>query len=77
MQLKNRSTGDIVTVENIELLNLLEQQVKSKSMKSTSPMTTHLVVQECSTNYNSDGHTNRMDSIISNGIEIKKIKSRH
>ena len=77
MQLKNISTGDIVRVENIELLNLLEQQVKNTSMKTTSPMTTHSVVQECSANENSDGPTNRMDSIILNGIEIKKIKSRY
>ena len=41
MQLKNIGTGEIVTVENIELLNLLEQQVKDTSMKSTSLVTTH------------------------------------
>jgi hypothetical protein len=77
MQLKNISTGDIVTVENIELVNLLEQPVKNTSMKSTSPMTTPSVVQECSANYSIDGHTNRMDSIISNGIEIKRFKTRY
>ena len=41
MQLKNIGTGEIVTVGNIELLNLLEQQVKDTSMKSTSLVKTH------------------------------------
>ena len=54
-----------------------ELQVKNTSMKSASPMTTHSVVHECPVNEKSNGSTNRMDSIISNGIEIKKIKSRY
>ena len=34
------------------------------------------MLKECSANYAGDGPTKRVDSLILNGIEIKKIKSR-
>ena len=88
MQLKNISTGEIVTVENFELLNLLAQQVKDTSMKSTSFMATHsdlthlnnnpstLSIQETVARTSAE-IASKLNSLLLNGIRISKIDSKY
>ena len=88
MQLKNISTGEIVTVENFELLNLLAQQVKDTSMKSTSFMAKHsdlthlnnnpstLSIQETVARTSAE-IASKLNSLLLNGIRISKIDSKY
>ena len=76
MQLKNITTGATLSLENIELLNLPTQQVKDGDVKSIPPIAAQSIAREYSANYANESPAKRSNSMILNGIDIKKISSK-